>query len=128
MKLTQKDFHYWVDDILRELDGYDHPEVETNPTPNSADHERWTATKVSGPDDYRLFTLHLNQPQMQAVMDSLRWSVQNITTFEAKPCFCGVLGIEEVAGLWVCREHLLRVLDQMRAWAAEEPNPALEEL
>jgi hypothetical protein len=59
-----------VDDILRELDGYDHSEIETNPTPYSADHERWTATKVSGPDDYRLFTLHLNQPQMQAVMDA----------------------------------------------------------
>jgi hypothetical protein len=96
MNLNKNEFNYWCDDILRGLDGYLHPEVGTN----DAD-----------------YTLQLDAPRMQAVMNALRWSIQNIEQYEAQPChFCAELGVEMLTTIWLCKAHLGFLIEHMQPW------------
>jgi hypothetical protein len=74
-----------VDDLLRGLNGYEKPDQGV-----VGDH----------------FTLELEAPQYQAIINALRWAIQNIDDFDLKPsclmCKTSVATIKDV----LCNYHL----------------------
>jgi hypothetical protein len=79
MKLNKNDFHYWCDDILGELDGYQQPDIDTNHSPFLTPGPNVWIKKVR--TDVTLHVLQLNHPQMQAVMNALRWRYRTIEEY-----------------------------------------------
>jgi len=69
MKLRTTDLMWWIDEVLREMDGHDHADVDSNPTPDIPGVRIWTK-------DGGVHVLRLNSAQMQAIMNALRYTLE----------------------------------------------------
>jgi hypothetical protein len=69
MKLGTIDLMWWIDEVLRETDSYDHPDVDSNPTPHIPGVRIWTKNG-------NVHVLRLNSAQMQAIMNALSYTLE----------------------------------------------------